>query len=157
MATPFLILNTLPPYDGEYELVTSGLTTREYHQIRQVCGLRAAEIEDGLESGDVGLMVALTAIMLQRAGHTVNMEILWNAPEESFDVQLKCSKCAAMNGPMDIKAHDNKCKECGVGLNDDDRPLATATSGGNESPLVDGAKPKENGGSTGHLSEDDGA
>lgn len=81
-----MILNGIHPYDGEYEIPNGGWTNRELHFIKQTCGVRAGELEEALQAGDVGVQVALTAVILKRAGHNVNVEILWDADPEKFDV-----------------------------------------------------------------------
>lgn len=152
MATTILVLKNVPPYDGEHEIVTSGFTTREYHQIKQICGLRAGEIEDGLNNADVGLVVALAAVILQRQGHQVNLEILWNATDEDIDVKLRCPHCQALNDKP------GNCSSCGKDLGGDEgRPLATATSGGATSALVAPESQNVNDGSSGSGGSDAGA
>lgn len=99
------------PYQGEYEIPTSGWTNRELHFIKQTCGVRAGELDESTRAGDVGVLVALTAVILKRNGHAnVNIELLWDANEDDFDVRL------------DDAQED-----------DADRPPATATVGGNGS------------------------
>lgn len=58
-----------PPFDGEYEIDAERLTNRDYHTIKQVSGLRANEILEALEAGDLDVLVALAVCALYRAGH----------------------------------------------------------------------------------------
>lgn len=129
MATSLVeVIKDLPPYDGEYEFPLADLNGGEYHFIRQVCGLRSGEIEDGLKAGDVGLFIAITAVALRRKGFAnVNMQQLWDASDDCFAVYVVCPHCQAKNDK-----NGETCSECGERMGDDGRPLATATSGGSE-------------------------
>lgn len=75
--------------DGEYEfdiadLLSIGgkgaLTNRESHRIKQMAGVRAGELEDALRAGDTDVLVAIAAVVLARAGKTVDEDLLWDAP-----------------------------------------------------------------------------
>lgn len=95
----------VPPYDGEYELPTS-YTNGELHRIKQICGVPAGKLMEASQEGDVGVLVALAAVILERAGHQVNVQALWDATGDNFDIQ------------QDAEAEDA------------DRPPAEATTGG---------------------------
>lgn len=110
---PNLKIEGVPPYDGEYPLDIDGLTNRELHSIKETCGVRAGEIRDALRAGDVGLFVAVTALILKRAGFLdVNLDVLWDAPEECFKV---------------VETEEDRAAE------DAERPPVSPTPGGSES------------------------
>jgi hypothetical protein len=73
--------------DGEYRfdlfsLINIGgrdaLTSREQHRIRQVAGVRGAEVVDAVTALDAATMVVLAAVILERQGRAVTEERLWN-------------------------------------------------------------------------------
>lgn len=70
--------------DGEYECQLDDLTNREFHLIRQMSGIAPTGVVGGLLSGDVGLVVALATVVLERQGKTVNVEALWDAQHGSL-------------------------------------------------------------------------
>ena len=77
------------------------------------------------QSGDTDVMVALAAVLLERAGLQVNMAILWGAMPDAFDVKGDPS------------------------MEDEDRPPVSATPGGNASAPGVEPKPNANPGSAG--------
>ena len=83
---PKIKIVDVPPYDGEYEMPTSGFTGRETHYIKQVSGLRPAEYDEAMKILDTDVMLSFASVALQRAGHKVDME-LWDADlEHCFEV-----------------------------------------------------------------------
>lgn len=135
MAASKIKLSGVPPYDGEYEL-PDAFTNRELHYIKQVSGVRAAEIPEASKAGDVGLLIALAAITLQRAGHAdLNIDVLWEASGENFEA---------------VEEEDPE--------EDDDRPPAKATSGGNErssGAVASSSEPQTPSGDSGKNDGDD--
>jgi hypothetical protein len=82
-----LVVKGVPPYDGEYPLdFSSGLSNGELHKIKEFTGIRAGEMTAAMAAGDSDLTVAFAWILLTRAGHTVNIDALWAAPPDAFDV-----------------------------------------------------------------------
>lgn len=69
----------LPPYDGDHEITFDDLTNREFHLIKQLSGVRAAEVEDAFGAGDNDLLVAFLIIALQRKGLRVDHDRIWDA------------------------------------------------------------------------------
>lgn len=69
----------VPPYDGDWPLETGAFTNAELHTIKKVSGVRSQEIEEALDAGDNDLVVALAQIALERAGHRVDLDLLWGA------------------------------------------------------------------------------
>ncbi len=121
----------VPPYDGEYELPTSGFTGRETHYIKRVSGLRPKEFDEAMEALDTDVMLSFASVALQRAGHKVDME-LWDADlEHCFQVV------------PDEEAEDA------------DRPLAsTPTPSGQPNASGDGSSDNENSPSSGKSGND---
>lgn len=75
-----IVLSNVPPYDGEYELDVTYLTNRELHTIKNLCGLRAGELDDALQAGDSDVIVALAVIALERNGKgPVDANVIWDA------------------------------------------------------------------------------
>jgi hypothetical protein len=58
----------VPVLNGEYPIDETTLTNRDFHTIKKVSGLRAAELEEAFAAGDVDLVVALAVCALYRAG-----------------------------------------------------------------------------------------
>jgi hypothetical protein len=73
-------LEGIPPYDGEYDMDYSTITNREFHTIKRISGVRAGEVDAALNAGDNDVIVAFTVIALQRAGHNVQEDAIWDAP-----------------------------------------------------------------------------
>lgn len=120
---PKLLIQGLQPYDGEYELELSGLTNRDYHRIKQLSGVRAGELPEAMKAGDIGVFVAVTEMILKRNGFPeVNVDALWDAPEDCFQILETAEDAAA---------------------EDADRPLDIATPGGNKNEPADDASNNE--------------
>lgn len=73
-----VVISGVPPWDGEYPF-DGTFKNRELRTIKQISGLRAGELVEALNAGDTDFMVALAAVMLQRAGKNPDPEELWNA------------------------------------------------------------------------------
>jgi hypothetical protein len=69
----------VPQYDGEYPIDVSTLTMRELHQMKQLTGLRLFEFDSALAVGDLDVIVGLAVVSLQRAGKTVDADLIWDA------------------------------------------------------------------------------
>ena len=127
-----LVIKNLHPYDGEYELELSGLTNRDYHRIKQLSGVRAGELGEAMQAGDIGVFVAVTEMILKRNGFPqVNVDALWDAEEQCFQV-----------------VED--------GGEDEDRPPAIATTGGEENASAVVANENESTESSGSNGSSDG-
>lgn len=66
-------------FNGEYDVDISDLTNRELHFIYQQCQVTPVDIFRSLLTGHAGLVVALTAVMLERAGKQPDVAALWDA------------------------------------------------------------------------------
>lgn len=132
-----LIVDGIPPYDGEYE-VSQDLTNRELHLIKKVSGVRAGELEEAFAAGDNDLVVAITVITLQRNGFPdASVEAIWDA--DAGRIRIK-------------ETAEDKAAE------DADRPLASedpsGINGGSKSePDADSSpsEPQPNGGGSGNT------
>lgn len=77
-----------PHADGEHEIDLAGLNGREAHLIKQVSGVRLGEIGEALNAGDYDVVVAIAKIVLDRAGQTVPVAALLEAPIGKITVDL---------------------------------------------------------------------
>lgn len=75
-----IVIKGVAPWDGEYEL-PEGLAFKnsECHRIKEVCGVRAGDLIDALESGDAGAYVAVALVASDRAGTKIDAADLWQA------------------------------------------------------------------------------
>ena len=70
----------LRPYDGDHPIDLETFTNRELHTIKEMSGVRAAELDEAFRAGDNDLVVAFCVIALKRAGFQVDHNALWDAP-----------------------------------------------------------------------------
>ena len=104
---PKIIIKDVPPYDGEYELELSGLTNRDYHFIKQVSGVRAGELNEALQAGDIGVFVAVASLILKRNGFAdVHTDALWDAEESCFQVAESDADRAAEDADRPLAIED---------------------------------------------------
>jgi len=80
---PKIVINDIPDLAGEYDLDLN-FTHRDFRTIKQVAGVRANEVMDAIEAGDLDIVVALTEIALVRAGKPHSVEQLWDATAGSL-------------------------------------------------------------------------
>lgn len=78
MADYKVSIKGVPGLDGEYDLDLT-FTHRDYRTIKQLSGVRALEVEDALQAGDMDVILAVAEIALQRAGVPHSIEQLWDA------------------------------------------------------------------------------
>jgi hypothetical protein len=75
-----VIIEGLSPLaDGEYEFDWD-FTNRDLHEIKQISGVRAGELEEAGKAGDNDLIVAVAHIVLHRYGKDIPLDVLWDAP-----------------------------------------------------------------------------
>lgn len=96
-----VIITGVPPYDGEYEIPMAGYTNGELHRIKQISGVRAGELPEAAAAGDMGVMVAMIAIILERNGKTVQLQLLWDATEDQFEVVKEDDARETEERPLD--------------------------------------------------------
>lgn len=68
-----------PAIDGVYPLDPSAFTNRDYSDIKRIAKVRAREIQEAFEAGDIDLFVAFAAIALRHAGKPAVEDALWDA------------------------------------------------------------------------------
>lgn len=85
---PKLIISNVPGLDGEYELDLA-FSHRDFRTIKQIAGVRANEVMDAIEAGDLDIIVALAEIAITRTGKPHSIEQLWDSTAGSivFDVE----------------------------------------------------------------------
>lgn len=74
------ISGVAPHVDGDYELDLASFTNRELHRIKQISGVRGAEVIDAVFAGDAAFACAVAAIVCQRAGKRVSEDFFLDAP-----------------------------------------------------------------------------
>ena len=75
-----IVIDGIPPYDGEYPLDLSYFTNRELHTIKKVSGVRAGELLEAFAGGDQDVFVGFTVVAIQRKnGGEVDIDKLWDA------------------------------------------------------------------------------
>lgn len=67
--------------------VPESFTYRELQTIKTVTGLRPAEFEDALNSGDPDIVIALAVICAQRAGHNITADDLMDLEVGAITVE----------------------------------------------------------------------
>lgn len=85
---PAVVIDGIPPWDGRYEFDDFSLTNRELYKIKQLSGVRAAELIEALESNDTAAYVAFAAAIMERAGVKLDVDDLWNAKVGSISLDL---------------------------------------------------------------------
>jgi hypothetical protein len=74
-----IVIEGVPPYDGEYDFDADYMTMRELHIIKQLTGLRVGEFQEALAQADTDVILGLAVIALRRNGKEVNEDALWDA------------------------------------------------------------------------------
>lgn len=69
-----------PTIDGEYPLVLTGFTNRDWNDIKRIAKVRPRELKEAFEQADTDLFVAFAVIALRHAGKPVAEDMLWDAP-----------------------------------------------------------------------------
>jgi hypothetical protein len=81
-----IVITNVPPYSGangpplELSLDTTQLSNRDWHTIKEISGIRPAEMEAATEAQDNDLIVALAVCALRKHGHPIAMPPIWDAP-----------------------------------------------------------------------------
>jgi hypothetical protein len=74
---------------GEAYAFPDQLTGREFGLVKQVTGLRAGEVEEALDAGDVELVLVLAVIAMRRAGKEVDVEDLLDLPVGEGTIEIR--------------------------------------------------------------------
>ena len=84
---PKVIIDT-PRLKGEYELDLV-FTHRDFSLIKRIAGVRANEVMDALNAGDLDIVVAVAMIALRRATVPFHENDLWDAPAGSITLDVE--------------------------------------------------------------------
>lgn len=135
---PKIIITGIHGLDGEYDLDMT-FTHRDFHTIKQVAGVRANEVQDALEGGDLDIVVALAEIALRRAEVAHSVDQLWDA--EAGGITLDVSDVEAEPDdpftPEDETRNDSAKESSGV-----DTSADTDTSPETWTPDDSGTQPQ---------------
>ena len=139
---PKIIIEGVPGLDGEYEFALT-FTHRDFRTIKQVSGIRANEVMDALNAGDMDLVVALAEIALQRAGVPHTVDDLWDAEAGSITMDYSADEVEESPPPtapplVDATSSDGEMGSSGgVTSNATDTSPETWTPNGSGTPEPD--------------------
>lgn len=116
-----LVIDGVPPWDGEYEMPDFFFTNRELFRIKTICGTRAGELLEALGANDTGAFVAVAAVVLERYGKSGAVDDLWDAKVGSIRLDLGGADAdpppagEVAPGPSDDPAASGPSSETGGG------------------------------------------
>lgn len=84
---PNVIIDT-PRIKGTYPLDLV-FTHRDFSLIKRVAGVRANEVMDALNAGDLDIVVAVAMIALRRSTVPFHEDDLWDAPAGSITLEIE--------------------------------------------------------------------
>lgn len=84
-----LVIDGVPPWDGEYEMDGLTFTNREMHRIKVISGLRGSEVVEALTADDKGGFVAVAAVVLERVGKRPDLDEFWDAKSGSIWIDTR--------------------------------------------------------------------
>ena len=99
---PKIVITDIPGLDGEYDLDMS-FTHRDFHTIKKVAGVRANEVTEALEAGDVDIIVAMAEIALRRAGKVHALDQLWDSTAGGIVLNVEDLEEAPEANPPPLK------------------------------------------------------
>lgn len=99
---PKIVLTNVYNLDGEYDLELV-FTHRDFHTIKQIAGVRANEVMDSINAGDMDVLVALAAIALRRANKQFVVNQLWDTEAGSITLDLTAEEQEAEANPPPIE------------------------------------------------------
>lgn len=76
MKLKLTISDQVPGFEGSYDLDLNDLVMDDYHLIKEMSGVRAAELFPALSAVDTDVLCALSVIAVGRAGKYLNPELL---------------------------------------------------------------------------------
>ncbi len=85
---PALIIGGCGAWDGRYEFDDFAFTNRELYEIKQLSGVRAAELIEALEANDTAAYVGVAVALLKRQGKIPDADDLWDAKAGSLRIEL---------------------------------------------------------------------
>ncbi len=83
-----LIVEGVPPWDGEYQFDDFSFTNRELYDIKQLSGLRASELIEALDANDTSAYVGVGMVVLRRHDKVLEADDLWNAKVGSIRIDI---------------------------------------------------------------------
>lgn len=99
-----VVIDNIPPWNGEWPLADFYFTNRELHRIKQISGLRAGELIEALDANDSAAYVGVAVVALERAGKNIDPDEFWDAPVGSISLNLEEADVDAV--PLDVPAGD---------------------------------------------------
>jgi len=99
---PKIVITDVPGLDGEYEF-DMNFTYRDFRTIKQVSGVRANEVMDALQAGDLDIIIALAEIALRRAGKVHSVDELLDADASTGSITLDVSDMEAEENPPPLE------------------------------------------------------
>ncbi len=116
---PKVTIENLYNLDGDYEIDMT-FTHRDFRDIKRIAGVRANEVMDALNAGDMDIIVALAAIALRRSGKQFDVEQLWDAEAGHITLDFSDQEVEA-NPPIGSDESETRSE-------DDSSPSGTLTS-----------------------------
>lgn len=117
-----LVITDIEGLDGEY-FIDVNFTHRDFHVIKQVAGVRAAEVMDALEAGDLDIVVAVAELTLTKAGVSHDIDQLWDAPAGTITMELDAEEA---------EEADPTTSEPGPKTDEWSEPSTDSTNGGTD-------------------------
>ena len=99
---PKIVITNVPGLDGEYEL-DMNFTYRDFRTIKQVAGVRANEVMDALNAGDLDVIIALAEIALRRAGKAHQLDELLDADASDASISIDVSDMEVDESPPPLE------------------------------------------------------
>ena len=96
---PKIVITGAPGLDGEYPLDLV-FTHRDFRTIKQVAGVRANEVMDAINAGDLDIIVALAEVALRRAGKSHSIEDLWDSEAGNISLDVTDTEEDPENPPL---------------------------------------------------------
>jgi len=131
---PILTIRNLYNLDGEYPLDLV-FTHRDFRDIKKIAGVRANEVMEALNAGDMDIIVALAAIALRRAGKPFDVEQLWDAEAGGIELDFTDQEAEADASPPPLQTPQSS-SDVEPESNGSKQPSGTPTSESTELSLV---------------------
>lgn len=83
-----VIVNGVPPYDGEYDIDFARLTNGQIHTIKRISGYTPIEYVSAGERGDNDFLVAIAIAAVERSGlhPKIHEQAFWNSEAGGIDI-----------------------------------------------------------------------
>lgn len=82
-----IIIEGIAPWDGRYEFDWR-FTNLELHRIKQISGIRAGELADAVAASDAAVIVAISAVVLDRHDKRADVDELWAGEGGSLRLEV---------------------------------------------------------------------